>query len=202
MRQIPALEGGVAAVALPDFTGELAVQSDFGLPVVFMPVVARIVQAEIELKTPLVSQPEEQFRQVGVDGKCGHVLGNARSGERQPLAPAGADQDHGIQAGRYERVELALPLLTAPVVRRYVMRHLVDEGAGDGQRHMAAVLTGIGHLPVLLATTTRLVKKAVVGLRKGHAENVVPSQSPLPIPCLTRLAGSLARLLSVSRLLV
>ena len=131
--QVPAAEAVVLlAVHLPHLVDDVAVGLDLRGHVARVPVLARIVEPEIELHAVFFGQPQVHVHQVDrrhVTPPREEVLG--RVGDE--FAVAAADQDDGVDADGLHVAEILVPLLFAPVLVGDVVGNFVEEGAGDRQ---------------------------------------------------------------------
>ena len=118
---VPAFEALVVAVALPYLVDDILVVIDFPRHVAGVPVVAGVVEPEVELHAVFVGQAEIHVDQV--DG--GHVASMLlhqvfrRIGDE--LSVPAPDDDDGVDADGFHVAEILFPFLHAPVLMGYVV---------------------------------------------------------------------------------
>ena len=120
------------AVFGPHFVDEFPVQVNFALEEPFLPVFARVVDAEVEGHVVFVGQREEHFDQIR--GRVVDLLAFEQTLERRgdPAAQSGADQHHRVDAHVLHRPEVGVPFAHAPILMGNVPTDLVEKGRPDG----------------------------------------------------------------------
>ena len=128
---IPAFEALVMAISLPRLFDNILVVFQFLRHITRIPVVARVVKAEVKLHIVFVGQRAKHLDKVD----RGHVAAffqQIRRGVSKELTVAGANVYHRIDADRLHVTEVLIPFFYPPVLMWNIVRYFVEEGACNG----------------------------------------------------------------------
>ena len=132
--EVPATERGVVlAVVLPHLVNDEAVVLGLLRHIARVPIVARVVEAEVELHAVFVGKAEEHIQQVGRGGVA--PLADEvfrRIGDK--FAVARANHDNRVDANRAHMLKVGIPLLFAPILVRNIVADFVEKGSGNFHR--------------------------------------------------------------------
>ena len=130
---IPAAETLVApSVHVPHLVDHILVVLDLVRHVVRVPVLARVVEAEIELHAVFLGQPQEEVDQID-RRHVAPLFEQIGRGVGDELAVSRTDDDHRVDADGLHVAEIGLPLLRTPVLVGNVVRDFVEERARDAE---------------------------------------------------------------------